>query len=197
MRLKFKKLDPNAVLPVYATEGSWGMDICACLPLPITLQGGEAAKIPTGIAVELPDNMEAQIRPRSGLAAKHAVTVLNSPGTIDADFRGQIQVLLINHSHAPFTITNGMRIAQMVVSTAVVKCWPEFVEDIDETVRGEGGFGSTGLHVIQSRIHERDETSHPLDMSGWNFGTLTIFDSLDKQIHDDLYATPNTPVERE
>jgi len=102
------------------------------------------ALVPTGLAIALPEDYEAQVRPRSGLAAKHAVTVLNSPGTIDADYRGEIKVILINHGAEPFTITRGMRIAQMVVAPVARAQWVE-TDDLSQTARGEGGFGSTGL----------------------------------------------------
>lgn len=143
MHLKFKKLHENAQLPIYATAQAAGMDVFACIDDAIVLQAGEAAAIPTGLAMELPIGFEAQFRGRSGLAFKHAVFSFN--GTIDADYRGEIKGLLINHSRVPFVITPGMRIGQMVVNAAVVKCWPEFVDEINDTERGEGGFGSTGF----------------------------------------------------
>lgn len=146
MHLKFKKLHYNAQLPVYATDEAAGMDVFACLENPVILQAGEAAAIPTGIAMELPQGYEAQFRGRSGLAFKHAVFSYN--GTIDSDYRGEIKGLLINHSRVPFTIEPGMRIGQMVINAAVVRCRPEFVDDLNETKRGEGGFGSTGLADI-------------------------------------------------
>lgn len=147
MNLKFKKLHPNAKLPVYATDEAAGMDVFACLEEPVVLHAGEAAAIPTGIAMQLPQFMEAQFRGRSGLAFKHAVFSYN--GTIDSDCRGEIKGLLINHSKVPFTIEPGMRIGQMVVNAAVVRCRPEFVDELNETTRGEGGFGSTGLQDIE------------------------------------------------
>lgn len=143
MHLKFKKLHENAQLPVYATAQAAGMDVFACLDGPIVLQSGEAAAIPTGIAMELPLGFEAQFRGRSGLAFKHAIFSFN--GTIDADYRGEIKGLLINHSRAPFIITPGMRIGQMIVNAAVVRCWPEFSDEINDTERGSKGFGSTGI----------------------------------------------------
>lgn len=131
-------------LPAYATEQSAGMDLCAAIDAPITLSPGAYTLIATGIALALPSGYEAQIRPRSGLAAKNGVTVLNSPGTIDADYRGEIKVILINHGAESFTIERGMRIAQMVISKyEAVKF--ELHETLDETARGAGGFGSTGV----------------------------------------------------
>lgn len=130
-------------LPTYATEHSAGMDLTAALEEAIEIGPGERMLIPTGLAIALPEGFEAQIRPRSGLALKHGVTVLNSPGTIDADYRGEIGVILINHGDNPFTVERGMRIAQMVVERHSTVTW-EVVEDLEETVRGKGGFGSTG-----------------------------------------------------
>jgi dUTP pyrophosphatase len=130
-------------LPNYATEHSAGMDLCAAVDAPLTLAPGEHGMIPTGLAIALPPGFEAQVRPRSGLAAKNGVTVLNSPGTIDADYRGEIKAILINLSKVPFTIERGMRIAQMVVARHSTVAWDE-VETLSETTRGAGGFGSTG-----------------------------------------------------
>lgn len=132
-------------LPTYATEHSAGMDLTAALQEAIEIGPGERMLIPTGLAIALPDGFEAQVRPRSGLALKHGVTVLNSPGTIDADYRGEIGVILINHGTEPFTVERGMRIAQMVVERHSTVEW-EVVESLDETERGEGGFGSTGTN---------------------------------------------------
>lgn len=151
MKLKFKKLHPNAKLPVYATKQAAGMDVFACLDAPIVLQEGEAAAISTGFAMELPFGYEAQFRGRSGLAFKHAVFSFN--GTIDSDYRGEVKGLLINHSRVPFTIEPGMRIGQMIVNIGVVRCYPEFSDELETTERGEGGFGSTGLAGIQAREH--------------------------------------------
>jgi dUTP pyrophosphatase len=130
-------------LPTYATEYSAGMDLKANISTPITLKPLERAMVPTGIFIELPIGFEAQIRPRSGLAAKHGITVLNSPGTIDADYRGEIKVILVNLSNDSFEINNGERIAQMVIAKHETVIWQE-VESLSETVRGEGGFGHTG-----------------------------------------------------
>jgi len=130
-------------LPQFETTQSAGMDLRANIDAPVVLQPGDRALIPTGIKMALPDGYEAQIRPRSGLAYKHGITVLNSPGTIDADYRGDVGVLLINHGREAFTVENGMRVAQMVVAQYSQFEW-ESVEDLDETARGAGGFGSTG-----------------------------------------------------
>ena len=130
-------------LPQFETTQSAGMDLRANIDVPVVLQPGDSTLIPTGIKMALPDGYEAQIRPRSGLAYKHGITVLNSPGTIDADYRGDVGVLLINHGQKAFTIEDGMRVAQMVVAQYSQFEW-EAVEDLDETARGAGGFGSTG-----------------------------------------------------
>ena len=129
--------------PAYATEKSAGMDLKANIDEPVTLGPLERAMIPTGLFIALPDGTEAQVRPRSGLAAKHGISVLNSPGTIDADYRGEIKVILVNLSNEPFVINPGERIAQMVVARYEKVEWNE-VEVLDETERGSGGFGSTG-----------------------------------------------------
>ena len=129
--------------PAYATEQSAGVDLKANLEEPIVLGSLERALIPTGLYIALPKGYEAQVRPRSGLAAKHGITVLNTPGTIDADYRGEIKVILVNLSHEPFEIVPGERIAQMVVAKHEFVEWEE-VESLDSTARGAGGFGSTG-----------------------------------------------------
>ena len=130
-------------LPQFETLQSAGMDLRANIDAPITLTPGDRALIPTGIAMALPSGFEAQIRPRSGLAYKHGVTVLNSPGTIDADYRGDVGVLLINHGKEDFVIEDGMRVAQMVVAAYTQFTW-NAVDNLDTTERGAGGFGSTG-----------------------------------------------------
>lgn len=130
-------------LPFYATELSAGMDLKASIQTPIELDTLERAMVPTGIYIELPAGYEAQIRPRSGLAAKHGISVCNSPGTIDADYRGEIKVILVNLSKEKFTINPGERIAQMVIAKYEKIEWEE-VEQLSETDRGAGGFGSTG-----------------------------------------------------
>ena len=130
-------------LPEYATAHAAGLDLRASLDAPVVLKSLERALIPTGLFIELPVGYEAQVRPRSGLAAKHGVTVLNSPGTIDADYRGEIKVIAVNLSNTDFTIENGERIAQLVVAKHEQVEWMP-VEELGETVRGEGGFGHTG-----------------------------------------------------
>lgn len=132
-------------LPRYETEGAAGMDLLAAIDdaEPVTLAPGARALVPTGLAIALPMGFEAQVRPRSGLAAKNGVTVLNSPGTIDCDYRGEVKVILVNLGAEPFVITRGTRIAQMVVAPVTQAVLAE-VESLDETVRGAGGFGSTG-----------------------------------------------------
>ena len=132
-------------LPQFETSHSAGMDLRANIEAPIVLEKGARALVPTGIKLALPDGYEAQIRPRSGLAYKHGITVLNSPGTIDADYRGDVGVLLINHGNDAFIIEDGMRVAQMVVAQYTQFTW-DMVTDLDDTSRGKGGFGSTGKH---------------------------------------------------
>ena len=141
--LQIKKLYPDAQLPEYQTQGSAGLDLQAYIKEPIILKPGEIILVPTGLAIALQEGYEAQIRPRSGLALKNGITVLNSPGTIDADYRGEICVILINHSKQDFTITCGLRIAQMVISQYAFASIVE-VEELSATNRGAGGFGSTG-----------------------------------------------------
>lgn len=131
-------------LPAYATSQSAGMDLRANIDTPIVLQPMERRLIPTGLHIALPAGFEAQVRPRSGLALKHGLTVLNSPGTVDADYRGEIMVLLINLSSVPFTVNDGERIAQMVIARHEQAAFVE-VEELDETERGEGGYGHTGI----------------------------------------------------
>ncbi|WP_375358746.1 dUTP diphosphatase [Candidatus Tisiphia endosymbiont of Neophilaenus lineatus] len=145
MNIKIKKLEHAVdLLPSYATEHSAGMDLVAANIEPITIKPQEVKLVPTGICIALPSHLEAQIRPRSGLALKHGVTVLNSPGTIDADYRGEIKVILINHHpKEDFVIERGMKIAQMVIARYEQILWDE-VNSLDETSRGSGGFGSTG-----------------------------------------------------
>ena len=130
-------------LPAYSTPLSAGMDLRADIVEPITLGSLEKAMVPTGLHIELPDGYEAQVRPRSGLAAKHGITVLNSPGTIDADYRGEIKVILVNLSKDPFVINRGERIAQMVIARYEKIEWEQVCE-LSDSERGEGGFGSTG-----------------------------------------------------
>lgn len=132
-------------LPAYETEGAAGLDLRAAVPddAPVTLAPGEWTLVPTGLAMALPLGFEAQVRPRSGLAAKHGVTCLNSPGTIDSDYRGEVKVILINHGREPFVIRRGERIAQMIIAPVVQAAF-ELADSLDDTARGAGGFGSTG-----------------------------------------------------
>lgn len=130
-------------LPAYQTADSAGMDLLAAIAEDVVIAPGERTLIPTGLAIALPPGYEGQVRPRSGLALRNGITQLNTPGTIDADYRGEIGVILINHGAEPFTVTRGMRIAQMVVAPVIQARWNE-VAELDETERGGGGFGSTG-----------------------------------------------------
>ena len=131
-------------LPAYATAGAAGMDVVAAVAAPLVLAPGARAAVPTGLAMAIPDGFEVQVRPRSGLAAKHGLTVANAPGTIDSDYRGEVKVLLVNLGPDPVTIERGMRIAQLVPA-AVTRARLTVVERLDETTRGAGGFGSTGV----------------------------------------------------
>ena len=145
VRLEFKRL-PNGLdlaLPAYQSELAAGLDLLAALDEAVVLEPGKRALVPTGLAMAVPAGFEAQVRPRSGLAAKHGITVLNTPGTIDADYRGEVKVILINLGEEPFTIERGARIAQLVVAPVVQADIVE-VQDLSETGRGAGGFGSTG-----------------------------------------------------
>ncbi len=141
--LQIKKLHPAAKLPRYMTDLAAGMDVCAVLDDDVVLQPGNRVLVPTGLAFAIPAGYEVQVRPRSGLAIKHGISMVNSPGTIDADYRGEIRIILINHGEEPFTISSGDRIAQLVVAPV---CQAELleVEDLSETARGAGGFGHTG-----------------------------------------------------
>lgn len=132
-------------LPAYETTGSAGMDVRAAVPenAPMVLMPGARTMVPTGLSVAIPEGYEIQVRPRSGLAAKHGLTCLNTPGTIDSDYRGEIKVILINLGDAPFTIARGERVAQLVLAPVTQLGWKE-VDSLDETSRGDGGFGSTG-----------------------------------------------------
>ena len=130
-------------LPSYATGGAAGMDIRAAIQEPVTLSPGERTSVPTGIAIALPHGFECQVRPRSGLAMRHGISMVNNPGTVDEDYRGEIRVLLINHGDEPFTIERGERIAQIVIARYEQITW-EHVEALPESDRGKGGFGSTG-----------------------------------------------------
>ena len=142
--VRIKKLRPNtASLPAYMTPNAAGMDLFADLDEDIVLQPGARSLLPTGIALALPHGYEAQIRPRSGLALRHGITLVNSPGTIDQDYRGEIGIIMVNHGREPFTVRNGERIAQMVFAP-IARAELQVVDDLDETDRGEGGFGHTG-----------------------------------------------------
>ena len=144
MRLRIKRVGQvDVALPRYQSELAAGLDLCAALEEPQTLAPGERKLVGTGLAIALEPGFEAQVRPRSGLAHRHGVTVLNAPGTVDADYRGEVKVELINHGSEPFVIEPGARIAQLVVA-AVVQAELELVEDLDLTARGSGGYGSTG-----------------------------------------------------
>jgi dUTP pyrophosphatase len=143
MNVRFKRLRPQAVLPRYMTAGAAGMDLSSAADGPITLEPGARLGIPTGWAIELPLGSEGQVRPRSGLAAKHGVTVVNAPGTIDSDYRGELVVLLVNLGREPHVIKPGDRIAQLVVAP-VVQAAIEETEALSDTTRGAGGFGHTG-----------------------------------------------------
>ena len=142
MKLKVKKLHSSAILPQYAHPNDAGLDLFAVEEQ--TLEPGESQLIPTGISIELPPGTEAQVRPRSGLALKHQITVLNTPGTIDAGYRGEIGVILINHGKTQFKVSPGMKIAQLVIAS-VIHAEIEAVEQLSSTKRGDNGFGSTGL----------------------------------------------------
>jgi dUTP pyrophosphatase len=142
MKIKIVNHSPFE-LPQYATPLSAGMDLRACLSEPVTLASLQRAVVPTGLFIELPAGYEAQIRPRSGLAAKHGISLVNSPGTIDADYRGEIKIILVNLSDTPFVVQPGERIAQMVIARHERVEWTP-VDELDDTARGAGGFGSTG-----------------------------------------------------
>ncbi len=146
MKVLFKTLANGHGLPAphYATAGAAGLDLLAAIEADLVLQPGERAGVPTGIAIELPMGAEAQVRPRSGLALKHGVTCLNAPGTVDCDYRGEIKVILVNHGQEAFTVSRGMKIAQMVIAryehASLFEC-----SELSESARGAGGFGSTGM----------------------------------------------------
>jgi dUTP pyrophosphatase len=135
-----------AAIPSYATGGAAGLDLCAAVEAPVTLRPGERAAVPTGLAIALPPGHEGQVRPRSGLAARHGVTVLNAPGTIDEDYRGEVKVLLVNLGQSAYTVERGDRVAQLVVApvTRVDVVEVASVDALGATARGDGGFGSTG-----------------------------------------------------
>ena len=143
VKVLIKKLDPDVKLPEYKTDGASGMDLIAFIKEPINIKPKTSSLVPTGLSVAFSENYEIQIRPRSGLAAKHNITVLNTPGTIDSDYRGEIKVIIYNHGDTDFVINSGDRIAQMVLSP-VIKMDLEETSDLTETIRGHRGFGSTG-----------------------------------------------------
>ena len=143
VKVLIKKLDPSVKLPEYKTSGASGMDLIAFIREPLQVKPMMSCIVPTGLAVAFPENYEIQVRPRSGLAAKNNISILNTPGTIDSDYRGEIKVILFNHGKNVFKVENGLRIAQMVLCPVIEAKLSE-VEIIDETERGEGGFGSTG-----------------------------------------------------
>ena len=143
VRVLIKKLKPDVELPVYKTNGASGMDLMAFIKEPIRVAPNSSYLVPTGLSVAFSDDYEVQIRPRSGLAAKKNITVLNTPGTIDSDYRGEIKIILFNHGKEDFLINNKDRVAQMVL-TPVVKMQLEETNNLPDTLRGEGGFGSTG-----------------------------------------------------
>lgn len=142
--IRVPALYPEGRCPHYATESAAGADLRAALDEPLTLGPGERGAVPTGVRLAIPDGYEGQIRPRSGLAIRHGVTVLNAPGTIDSDYRGEIRVLLLNVSDAPYTISDGDRIAQLVIAPVVRADFVANDGDLEPSQRGEGGFGSTG-----------------------------------------------------
>ena len=147
VKVLVKKLNSKVKLPLYKTEGSSGMDLIAFLDKPIEIKPNNSALIPTGLSIAIPEDLEVQIRPRSGLAAKSNITILNTPGTIDSDYRGELKVILFNHGNKKFIVKNNERIAQMVL-TPILKVDFEEVDSLPDTVRGAGGFGSTGKWKI-------------------------------------------------
>ena len=143
VKVLIKKLDPSVKLPEYKTSGASGMDLVAFLKSPINIKPKKSSLIPTGLSVAFSEDYEIQIRPRSGLAAKNNISVLNTPGTIDSDYRGEIKIILFNHGKENFKINKNDRVAQMVL-TPIIKMELEEIDELPETVRGDGGFGSTG-----------------------------------------------------
>ena len=143
VKILVKKLNSSVKLPSYKSNGASGMDLMAFIEKPIDLKPGESCLVPTGLSVAFPNKYEIQIRPRSGLAAKNNISVLNTPGTIDSDYRGEIKIILFNHGNKNFIINNNDRVAQMVL-TPIMKMEFEETNELPETIRGEGGFGSTG-----------------------------------------------------
>lgn len=152
MELKIKKLNGKATIPMYQTEHAAGMDVHACLDEPLTLQPLERAMIPTGLAFEIPEGYEMQVRARSGMSIKHGMTMVNGIGTIDADYRGELSVLMINLSQEPFVVEHDMRVAQLVIAK-YEKVSVQLIDNLSQTERGTGGFGSTG---IQETFDKKD-----------------------------------------
>jgi len=146
IKVKIVRLNQKAILPAYATPHAAGMDISACLDSAVTVAPLSTGLIPTGFAIELPEGFEAQLRPRSGLALRHMISLPNTPATIDADYRGEVKVILINYGKEPFTVNHGDRIAQMVVSRVDQVSFEE-VDELSDTQRGAGGFGHTGIRT--------------------------------------------------
>ena len=143
VKVLIKKLNPSVQLPSYKTNGASGMDLMAFIEKPINLKPGKSCLVPTGLSVAFPQDYEIQIRPRSGLAAKKSISILNTPGTIDSDYRGELKIILFNHGSEDFIINNSDRVAQMVL-TPIIKMELEETNELPESIRGEGGFGSTG-----------------------------------------------------
>jgi len=145
LEVEIQKLHPQAILPRYMTDHAAGMDLCAALDEAVILKPGERTIVPTGIAIAIPDGFEGQVRPRSGLAIRQGITMLNSPGTIDADYRGELGVIAINHGHETVVFNHGDRIAQLIIAP-VVRAELQVVDLLSETDRGGGGFGHTGVN---------------------------------------------------
>jgi dUTP pyrophosphatase len=143
VKVLIKKLNSSVKLPSYKTDGASGMDLMACIEKPLNLEPGKSCLIPTGLSVAFPSDYEIQIRPRSGLAAKKNISILNTPGTIDSDYRGELKIILFNHGNENFIINNNDRVAQMVL-TPIVKMELEEINELPNSDRGDGGFGSTG-----------------------------------------------------
>jgi len=160
VKVLIKRLDPKVTIPEYKTSGSSGMDLKAFLDNKVEIKPYKSALIPTGLSIAIPNDYEVQIRPRSGLAAKSNISVLNTPGTIDSDYRGELKIILFNHGNSNFTVSNEDRIAQMVL-VPILKMKFEEVDNLPETVRGEGGFGSTGKKWA-SKILKLKDTQNKL-----------------------------------
>lgn len=150
VEILIQKLHPQAIVPQYMTDHAAGMDLCAALDEPISINPGQRVIVPTGIAMAIPAGFEGQVRPRSGLAIRQGIALLNSPGTIDADYRGEIGVIIINHGNDEVTFQHGDRIAQLVIAP-VIQSSLRVVSTLSETARGDGGFGHTGLQNIEEK----------------------------------------------